>query len=68
MLNSVVKISKTFAKYSEYYTIILGAFFRGHAVVRSNCGIFTRESESALVCNFNRLIETEGLLKVTGNR
>jgi len=32
--NSVVKISMMFAKYFEYYTIILrgGAFFRGHAV------------------------------------
>ena len=33
-LNSVVKISMMFAKYFEYYTIILrGAFFRGHAVL-----------------------------------
>jgi len=33
VLNSVVKISMMFAKYFEYYTIILrGAFFRGHAV------------------------------------
>ena len=32
--NSIVKISMMFAKYSEYYTILLrgGAFFRGHAV------------------------------------
>jgi len=31
--NSVVKISMMFAKYFEYYTIILsGPFFRGHAV------------------------------------
>ena len=30
---SVVKISMMFAKYFEYYTIILrGTFFRGHAV------------------------------------
>ena len=34
-LNSVVKISMMFAKYFEYYTIILrGPFFRGHAVER----------------------------------
>jgi len=34
VLNSVVKISMMFAKYFEYYTVILrGAFFRGHAVV-----------------------------------
>jgi len=34
VLNSVVKISRMFAKYFEYYTIILGggAFFRAHAV------------------------------------
>jgi len=33
VLNSVVKISMMFAKYFEYYTIILrGPFFRGHAV------------------------------------
>jgi len=34
MYNSVVKISTMFAKYFEYYTIILGGgrFFRGHAV------------------------------------
>jgi len=35
VLNPVVKISMMFAKYFEYYTIILkggGAFFRGHAV------------------------------------
>ena len=32
-LNSVVKISMMFAKYFEYYTIILrGPFFRGHTV------------------------------------
>jgi len=34
VLNSVVKISVTFVKRFEYYTIILrGRFFRGHAVV-----------------------------------
>ena len=35
VLNSVVKISMMFAKYFEYYTVILrgGAFFRGHAVL-----------------------------------
>jgi len=35
VLNSVVKILTMFAKYFEYYTIILrgGAFFRGHAVL-----------------------------------
>jgi len=27
MLNSIVKISMMFAKYFEYYTIYLGAFF-----------------------------------------
>jgi len=35
VLNSVVKISVMFAKYFEYYIIILrggGAFFCGHAV------------------------------------
>jgi len=33
VLNSVVKISMMFAKYFEYYTIILGgAFFCGHTV------------------------------------
>jgi len=34
-LNSVVKISMMFAKYLEYYTIILrgGGVFRGHAVL-----------------------------------
>jgi len=33
VLKSVVKISMRFAKYFEYYTIILrGRFFRGHAV------------------------------------
>jgi len=34
VLNSVVKISMMFAKYFEYYTVILGegAFFCGHAV------------------------------------
>jgi len=33
MLNSVVKISVMFAKYFEYYTIILrGPFFRGQDV------------------------------------
>jgi len=33
-LNSVVKISMMFAKYLEYYSVILrGPFFRGHAVV-----------------------------------
>ena len=34
VLNSVVKISMMFAKYFEYYAIILrgGAFFHGHAV------------------------------------
>jgi len=33
-LNTVVKIPMMFAKYFEYYTIILrgGAFFPGHAV------------------------------------
>ena len=32
--NFVVKISMMFAKYFEYYTIILrGAFFRGHTVI-----------------------------------
>jgi len=32
--NSVVKISMMFAQYFEYYNIILvGAFFRGHAVL-----------------------------------
>jgi len=36
VLNSVVKISVMFAKYFEYYTIILrGVFFRGHAVYSS---------------------------------
>jgi len=35
VLNSVAKISMMFAKYFEYYTIILrGPFFRGHAVER----------------------------------
>jgi len=34
VLNSVVDISVMFAKYFEYYSIILRrAFFRGHAVV-----------------------------------
>ena len=34
VLNSVVKISLMFAKYFEYYTVILrGPFFRGHANV-----------------------------------
>jgi len=34
VLHSVVKISLMFAQYFEYYAIILmGAFFRGHAVV-----------------------------------
>jgi len=32
VLNSVVQISMMFAKYFEYYTILLrGPFFRGHA-------------------------------------
>ena len=36
VLNSVVEIPTMFAKYFEYYTIILrGPFFRGHAV---ECG------------------------------
>jgi len=36
VLNSVVEISVMFAKYFEYYTIILrGPFFRGHAVFMS---------------------------------
>jgi len=39
LLNSVVKISMMFAKYFEYYTIILrGPFFRGHA--NSKCPSF----------------------------
>ena len=47
VLNSVVKIPLMFAKFFEYYAIILGgAFFRGHAVIilqsvmknLSNCG------------------------------
>jgi len=38
VLNSVVKISVMFAKYLEYYTIILGGgFFRGHAVYVGAC-------------------------------
>jgi len=40
VLNSVVKISMMFAKYFEYYTIILRwAFFRGHAVKQWNSGL-----------------------------
>jgi len=42
VLNSVVKISVIFAKYFEYYTIILGGggVFRGHAVYKLHyvCG------------------------------
>ena len=34
VLNSVVKISVMCAKYFEYYTIILGGHFCGHAVVK----------------------------------
>ena len=40
VLNSVVQISMMFAKYFEYYTILLrGAFFREHAVYR--CIVFS---------------------------
>jgi len=35
VLNSVVKISTMFAKCFEYYTIILGGHFCGHAVKRT---------------------------------
>jgi len=38
MLNSVVQISMMFAKYFEYYAIILrGPFFRGHAAFEKDC-------------------------------
>jgi len=39
VLNSVVKIPMMFAKYFEYYTIILrGAVFYGHAVHNKDDG------------------------------
>ena len=66
VLNSVVKIPLMFARYFEYYGIILrGAFFRGHAVYPyiqltsiQNDNLYDVLHNTTLVCK-NRILKGE---------
>jgi len=63
VLNSVVKISMMFAKYFEYYTVILrGPLFRGHAVytgVTHGVGRTVRLRQTRLVAWCKTQVQTD---------